>query len=121
MRLWLGLLLEDLSDRFNVSVSTCSNIFNLIWIDVLFVQLQPLIMWPSKETIYATMPCSFKGKFCNCRVIFDCTEVFVQTPSSLANKSLLYSDYKSHMTFKGLIGISPAGVPTFVSDLWGEV
>lgn len=118
MRLRLGLLLEDLSDRFNVSVSTCSNIFNL-WIDFLFVQLQPLIMWPSKETIYATMPCSFKGKFSNCRVILDCTEVFVQTPSSLANKSLLYSDYKSHMTFKGLIGISPAGVTTFVSDLWG--
>ncbi|XP_062609017.1 uncharacterized protein LOC134270785 [Saccostrea cucullata] len=118
LRLRLGLLLEDLANRFNVSVSTCSKIFNL-WIDFLFVQLQPLIMWPSRDTINATMPISFKRKFSNCRVIVDCTEVFVQTPSSLANKSLMYSDYKSHMTFKGLIGISPAGVTTFVSDLWG--
>ena len=29
VRLQLGLLLEDLSDRFNVSVSTCSNTFDL--------------------------------------------------------------------------------------------
>jgi hypothetical protein len=117
MRLRLGLLLEDLADRFHVSVSTCSNIFNA-WVDFLHVQLQPLIMWPSRDAINATMPMSFRQKFSNCRVIVDCTEVFVQTPSSLANKSLLYSDYKSHMTFKGLIGISPAGVTIFASDLW---
>ena len=30
----------------------------------------------------------------------------------------MYSDYKSHMTFKALVGISPAGVVTFVSDLY---
>lgn len=119
MRLRLGLLLEDLSDRFNVSVSTCSNIFNL-WIDFLFVQLQPLMMCPSKETRYATMPCSFQGKFSNCGVILDYTDVFVQTTSSLANKSL-YGDYISHMTCKGLIGTSSAGVTTFVEDLLGGI
>lgn len=30
----------------------------------------------------------------------------------------MYSDYKSHMTWKALIGISPAGVLAYVSDLW---
>jgi hypothetical protein len=30
----------------------------------------------------------------------------------------MYSDYKSHMTWKVLIGISPNGMITHVSDLW---
>ena len=30
----------------------------------------------------------------------------------------MYSDYKSHMTYKALVGISPNGVVTFVSDCW---
>lgn len=31
---------------------------------------------------------------------------------------MMYSDYKSHNTWKSLIGISPSGHVTFVSDLW---
>ena len=31
---------------------------------------------------------------------------------------MTYSIYKIHNTFKGLIGISPSGVVTFVSDLY---
>ena len=76
-------------------------------------------MWSSRETIQATMPDAFRQHFGNCRNIADCTEVFAQTPSSLPNTSLSYSDYRFHMTFKGLIGISPTGMTTFVSNLWG--
>ena len=36
----------------------------------------------------------------------------------LENNYLTYSDYKSHMTWNGLVGISPAGCVTFVSDMW---
>ncbi len=45
MRLGLGLLLEDLSDRFRISVSACGSIFNR-WIDYLDVQLEFLVQWP---------------------------------------------------------------------------
>jgi hypothetical protein len=38
MRLRLGLLLEDLADRFCISTSLCSVIFNK-WIDYLYIQL----------------------------------------------------------------------------------
>ena len=77
-----------------------------------------LVTWPSKSVIKNTMPNKFRKKYPDCRVIIDCTEFFTETPQSLINKSLLYSHYKSHMTYKALLGISPSGVITFVSDLW---
>ena len=52
------------------------------------------------------------------RVILDCTEIFVETPSSLLLQSQLYSSYKSNTTLKDLIGIAPHGVITFISSLF---
>lgn len=116
-RLRLGLLLDDLACRFKVSVGTCSTVFNK-WIDYLDESLQFLVMWPTRKNINDTMPEKFRQKYPNCRVVIDCTEIRTETPSSLRLKSLLYSDYKSHMTYKSLIGISPSGIVTFVSDLY---
>ena len=48
-----------------------------------------------------------------------CTEVFFQTPSSLGNKSLTFSHYKSHNTMKALVGVSMTGAVVYVSKLWG--
>ncbi|XP_069129553.1 uncharacterized protein [Argopecten irradians] len=117
MRLRLGLLLEDLAARFCISVTTCGDVFNQ-WIDYLDSQLSFLIMWPSREVVDSNMPQVFKDKFPATRVIIDCTEIRTETPSSLQLKSLMYSDYKSHMTWKSLVGISPDGHVTFISDLW---
>ena len=55
------------------------------------------------------MPECFKATYPNIRVIIDCTELFCQKPSSLTIKSSLFSDYKHHITFKVLLGISPSG------------
>ena len=52
------------------------------------------------------------------RVIIDCTEIFIEMASTFRCQSATYSGYKSHNTAKGLIGISPAGAVTFVSDLY---
>lgn len=117
LRLRLGLLLEDLSFRFKVSKATCSNIVNE-WISYLSIKFRSLTPWPSRTKVQATMPGKFKKRYPNCRVIIDCTEFYTQNPQSLANKTLMYSHYKSHMTWKALLGISPAGVITFVSDMW---
>lgn len=64
------------------------------------------------------MPQSFKQKFPKTRVIIDCVELFSESSSTLSLKSMMYSDYKSHMTYKALVGISPNGVVKFVSDCW---
>lgn len=117
MRLRLGLLLEDLAYRFCISSTACGKLVNQ-WIDYLDHKLSSLVIWTSREVIDANMPDVFKEKFPNTRVIIDCTEIHTETPHSLQLKSLLYSDYKSHMTWKSLIGINPSGIVTFVSDLW---
>lgn len=117
MRLRLGLLIEDLPEWFLISIGLCSTIFNR-WLDYLDVSLNFLVKWPSRQNVHVTMPEKFKHKYPNCRVVIDCTEIHTETPCSLQLKSLMYSDYKSHMTWKGLIGVSPAGIVTFVSDLY---
>ena len=64
------------------------------------------------------MPPSFKDQFPNTRVIIDATEIKVEIPSSLVLQSQTYSNYKSTNTLKGLVGISPSGHVTFVSQLY---
>ena len=50
-------------------------------------------------------------------MIIDCTEVKCQMPSLQLNGEL-FSSYKHHTTLKGLVGISPGGGITFVSQLY---
>lgn len=64
------------------------------------------------------MPASFKEMYPSTRVIIDCTEIFIEMPSSFRSQSATYSNYKHHNTAKGLIGISPSAAVSFVSDLY---
>ena len=52
-------------------------------------------------------------------IIIDCFEVFCERPSNLKARSQLWSNYKHHNMVKFLIGISPQGVVSFVSEGWG--
>ncbi|XP_077520246.1 uncharacterized protein LOC144130098 [Amblyomma americanum] len=72
----------------------------------------------SKEHLQKEMPLSFQGKYSATRVILYATEIKCQAASSLALQSATFSSCKSANTFKGLIGISPVGTVTFVSDLF---
>ena len=118
MRLRLGLLEEDLAHRFHVSVSTCCSIWKT-WIRFLSIELVPLLLiWPTKAAIQSQMPNCFKVRYPDTRVILDCTEIRTETPESTKAKSLMYSNYKSHITWKILVGITPSGVPSIVSDCY---
>ncbi|XP_033736361.1 uncharacterized protein LOC117324552 [Pecten maximus] len=64
------------------------------------------------------MPATFRRRYPNTRVILECTEIRTETPESTRAKSLLYSNYKSHMTWKVLVGIIPAGVPSLVTSCY---
>ena len=108
VRLRLGLLEEDLAFRACISQSNLSRII-ITWLDFLHAKLRSLPI---------TMPSVFKQIYPMTRVIIDCTEIFVEMASSFRSQSATYSSYKSHNTAKGLIGISPAGAVTFVSDLY---
>ena len=58
-------------------------------------------------------------RYPNTRRIIDCTEFFIERPSSIQAQVQTYSSYKSHNTLKALIGVSPHGLMTYVSDTWG--
>ena len=76
------------------------------------------IHWPSKEQIKFYMPPVFKSFYPDLVSIIDCTELQMESPSSLDKKSLCYSSYKSRPTMKALIGITPNGVVLFCSELY---
>ncbi len=107
-----------IADRFGVSVSNVSRTLNT-WINFLYHTLKQLPIWPSSKVIKDTMPKCFKDQYPDTRVILDCTEIFIEIPSSFRAQSQTYSTFKSHNTAKGLIGIAPNGFVTFISDLYG--
>ena len=98
MRLRLGLLLQDIADKFNVSASTMSRIFTT-WLRLLSVELQQMFPWPTRDLVAQYTPQQF-SKYPNTRVIIDCTELYIQRPSSLVSQSETFSNYKHHNTFK---------------------
>ena len=116
-RLRQGFPEEHLSHLFDISTSTVSRIF-ISWINFMYLRLGQLNIWPTRQVINETMPEDFKQKYSSTRVIIDCTEVRCQMPSSLHLNGELFSNYKHHTTLKGLIGISPGGAITFISQLY---
>ena len=81
MRLRLGLLNEDLADRFGISPTICSNTFTT-WIKLMSRILGgALVVWLPRESIRDNLPEIFmKTGHQKCRVIIDCTEVFIERP-----------------------------------------
>ena len=119
MRLRLGLMNEDLADRFLISPGTCSMIFST-WVKLLGTLIgNASIVWLQRDTIYQNLPDVFKGKHAKTRCIIDCSEVYIERPKSLDDQAATWSDYKQHNTLKFLIGISPSGYVTFLSDCYG--
>ena len=116
-RLRQGFAERHLGNLFNISQPTVSRII-ISWINFMYLKLGQLNIWPSRKVVDDYMPHDFKSKYPHTRVIIDCTELKCQMPSSLLLNSELFSSYKNHTTLKGLIGISPAGHITFISELY---
>lgn len=118
MRLRIGLLVHDLAFRFGISMTSVSSIFGT-WIRLMRLELAPMILWPSKKVIRDNLPNCFKKHYPKVRCIIDCTEVFIETPSSLELQALFWSEYKHHCTIKFLVGITPNGLICYVSLCYG--
>ena len=117
-RIHQGFYEKDLAVRFKTSISTVSRII-IMWANYLYFLLGSIPIWPSRTKVDDTVPACFKVEYPATRVILDCSELKVQSPSSMVLQSELYSQYKSHTTYKGFIGIAPNDAVTFVSSLYG--
>ena len=119
IKLRLNVPHQDLAYRFNISLTTVSRILSH-WLLVMDVCLTPMISWPERADLWKTMPQSFKYSFGNkVTAIIDCFEVFIDRPSNLLARAQTFSSYKHHNTAKVLIGITPQGTISFVSNSWG--
>lgn len=86
---------------------------------MLYVRLKFLIVWPEREILRKTLPMQFQKNYPNCAVIIDCLEIFIDRPSDLLARAITYSSYKHHNKVKYLIGITPQGTVSFISEGWG--
>lgn len=107
VRLHLGLLEQDLANRFGISVSSVSRI-TATWINLMFHSFKAIERFPPWHVVEKYMSEAFKKEYPNTRLIIDATELQVETQSST------FSTYKNRNTVKVLIGILPSAVIAFV-------
>ena len=108
---------RQLADIFSVSQSQLGRIFTT-WVCFLATVLKELlVLWPSQEEVKCNLPRSF-SKYPNTRVIIDCTEMYIEKPTSPYAQRATWSEYKGHNTVKALVGITPSGYFSFISKFW---
>ncbi|XP_064414151.1 uncharacterized protein LOC102352482 isoform X2 [Latimeria chalumnae] len=113
----LNLLEEDLAHRFGISQSTVSRVFRK-WVHIMNVRLARFVRWPDREELRSAMPPEFK-KCCHELVcIIDTTELLMERPMDLKTRAQTWSKSKQQNTVKFLIGITPQGTVSFLSQAW---
>ena len=76
----------------------------------MFLKFCKIPVWPSRAKVDQHMPADFKDKYSSTSVIIDCTEIRLSSER--------FSSCANHTTLKGLVGISPGGAITFISQLY---
>ena len=117
VRIRRGFDTMEVGTMFGITQSHVSHVF-ITWVNILYKCFVQLLEWPSAEMICHNMPDSFNNFFPTTRVIIDCCEIKVQTPRNVDAQRETWSQYKSHNTFKFLIGIAPSGQTTYLSKLF---
>ncbi|XP_066582244.1 uncharacterized protein [Prorops nasuta] len=117
MKLNLGISFCALGCLFQVHATTASRIFFQV-LETLSIKTKTWIFWPSKSAVKQNLPTSFHN-YPNCRCIIDCTEIPIDTPPTIEERVLTYSNYKGGFTNKFLIVITPDGFICKVSKADG--
>jgi len=109
---------SELAILFHLSTRTVARILK-VWVNFMFFQLKELNLWPTNTTVQQHMPLSFGQMFPHTRVILDATEFAVEKPSHVAVQSSTFSSYKNKNTIKTMIGCTPRGAVSFISESYG--
>ncbi len=109
---------QELAYMFGISRSVVSCVFKT-WLNFAYYQFKELDIWSSRELVDTHMPSDFKLKFPNTRVILDGSEIPIEKPSDPHDQSATWSSYKNKNTLKLMVGISPRGDVTYISEVYG--
>jgi hypothetical protein len=116
LRLRTGSTARDSGYRFDVNDKTAGKIFYQV-LNMLSQKLMSFVYWPTREELAESTPECFRASFGNCiTIILDCFEIRAERASALKANGQMYSSYKGGQTVKVLIGITPSGIISFVSE-----
>ncbi len=73
--------------------------------------LQHLIIWPTRESLWKTMPQCFHSFGKDVAVIVDCFEVFIERPSNLLAQAVTWSSACYNTTRYRVICVRSLGRP----------
>lgn len=118
LKIKTGLTFAAISVLFNVHRTTVSTIFFSV-LQQLAKRTADLVFWPQKDIVEGTIPECFYPDYKDTRVIIDCTEFKIETPSTVDQRVFTYSNYKKSFTAKLLVGITPGGFISFKSAVAG--
>lgn len=108
----------ELGIHFGIHHTVASNIFNS-FVKFMADQWGKLNLWPTRELVDYYMPAGFKKSFPSTRVIVDGTEFPIQKPKTPTAQQATFSTYKNTNTLKALVGGSPTGLISYVSECYG--
>lgn len=108
----------DLAYKFGFTDCTVSRILRCI-IPAMAQRMKSFVAWPKPESIRKLVPKRFRKEYKRVVCIIDCTEIFIERPSSTNARAATYSQYKHHNTVKFLIGFTLDGSISFISEAWG--
>ncbi|XP_061724497.1 uncharacterized protein LOC133530562 isoform X1 [Cydia pomonella] len=107
-----------MSEEFQMARSTIRLVFekNVV---VLSTYFQNCIYLPPLSEKKKKLPLAFKIRYSNVQCIIDCFEIQIEKPSDPEKQAQTWSQYKSCNTMKYLIGCTPAGYISFISQGYG--
>ncbi|CAF4421098.1 unnamed protein product, partial [Rotaria magnacalcarata] len=109
---------HEIAIFFNISQSTVSRII-IAWTRFVYSVVSSISIWPSKTQVQQNLPFEMKKNYPTVRVIVDCTELKIEKPSNPQAQQDTWSTYKNTNTVKALVGITPNGVVSYISSLYG--
>lgn len=107
-----------LACNFNINPKMVSNIF-ITWINFIYLQWKRIMWWPERELVHFFAPDGFKKSYPKTRAILDGTECPIHKPSNPRAQRATFSTYKNRNTAKVVVGITPSGLVSYVSQAYG--
>ena len=86
--------------------------------DVIYKKGKPLIVGQNEK--HYVKQCPLDENYGYCVVFIDCFEIFTDRPLNVEARAQTFPSYKDRNTVKYLIGITPQGSVSFISNGWEE-